>query len=979
MFRSTLTGLLLVCIAGHIAWAGTPADPLEARFQDPVDADKPWAYWWWVNGNVDEPTITRDLEALKQQGFGGLLMFDSRNYHDDLLPPPPPRMPFMSSRWRSLMRHSIAEARRLGLQMSVNLSSGAGALKGPWDVGDNAPKKLIWTAADISGGRQVRCILDRADRRWEIALLAVRHEAPGQAEHPADEVKLSGPWHEVAAAPKSPKKALEIVDLSARVDGQGQLAWDAPPGRWRLIRFAFTVMEGHETDVDILSSAAVEAYFNRMAGAFLEDAGAAAGRTLTHLYSVSWEGAVPSWTFGLEDEFRRYRGYDMRPWLAVLAGMTVQSPELSQRFERDYYRTLSDCFLHNCYGKLEDLTHAAGLRWHSESGGPWDRKLPSFRYADQLAFLGRNDMPQGEFWYPYRGLNRPPAMAGHIYGKPVIATEAFTHMKPHWTVYPAILKPGADAAFCDGINQFIWHTFTASPAEYGKPGIEYFAGSHLNPNVTWFAQSHAFIRYLARCQTMLRQGRFVADVCCYVGDQPYQHWGRGERWSTQATLTLGKGYSYDIVSSEVLLERLSVKDGRLVLPDGMSYGVLVVDLDDHTASPRVLRRILELARSGATVVLGDRRPDRAPGLRDHPACDAEVRRLADEIWGEEPGARSAGQGQLITGTEVDAVLRSRNTAPDYEGPWDYTHRRSDEMDIYFLSGEGDADCTFRVAGKEPELWDPQTGQARPAVCYRQTPDGRTIVPIHLPRDGSIFVVFRSPARQPHITAVSSPPDRLQIVGRIDGDVTLHCWQNGEYELATSAGAAIRISVSDVPAPLAIAGPWQVRFTPGWGAPESVVFDRLIAWNEHADPGIRFYSGTGVYHATFDLDARQAGGLVRLRLGEVHHIAEVRLNGKALGVVWTDPWTVDLTGVVKTGTNKLEIDVINTWVNRLIGDAGLPIENRYTKTNVTGRRSEGKHPHLSGYSPNDPLLKSGLIGPVHIEFGMRRDAKLNPRQ
>ena len=274
-------------------------------------------------------------------------------------------------------------------------------------------------------------------------------------------------------------------------------------------------------------------------------------------------------------------------------------------------------------------------------------------------------MPQGEFWYPERGFSRPVAMTANLYGRPLAAAEAFTHMQPHWSVYPAILKPCADVAFCDGINHLIWHTFTASPKEFGKPGIEYFAGSHLNPNVTWFEQSGAFLTYLARCQFMLRQGKPVVDVCCYTGDRPYLHWGRGEKWSANPTLTLDRGYTYDLINTPVLLERVSVANGRIVLPEGMSYSTLVLDLEDDTAPPSVLRKIIELVRSGGTVVLGQRRPTKASGLNGYPQCDEEVRRLADQLWGpagEAVGARTVGEGRVVGGVSLRDALAAPPTS-----------------------------------------------------------------------------------------------------------------------------------------------------------------------------------------------------------------------------------------------------------------------------------------------------------------------------
>jgi hypothetical protein len=960
---------------------------LAEAFRHPPATARPWVYWWWITGNVTEASIVRDLDAMQKNGIGGLLLFDARGYHEDHTPPPPPRTEFMSPQWRKMVQFALTEAHRRGIEVSINLSSCAGALRGPWNVSDDAPKKLVWASQEVQGPSRFVGLAPGKDwgRCWEVALVAVRMESSSQPPPKGSERKTPSPQLispervDKAASPGPSSKgrptdqpsAIEVIDLSAKLDAQGHLAWDVPEGQWTLLRFACVTMEGHDNDVDILSPAAVAAHFERMGRTLLADAGPAA-KALTHFYSVSWEGAAPTWTLGFDEYFQRLRGYAIRPYLPVLAGVTVKNREVSERFLRDYHKTLADCFMDHCYGTLRELCHRQGLKWHSESGGPWDRKLPSFEHADQLAFLGRNDMPQGEFWHLGRSFNRPPAMAAHIYGLPLAAAEAFTHMRPHWSGYPAVLKRDADAAFCDGVNHFIWHTFSASPEEFGKPGIVYFAGTHLNPNVTWWEQAGAFLAYLARCQFLLRQGRCVADVCCYTGDKPYLHWGRGEKWHAKPSLVLGKGYAYDLVNTEVLLKRLTVEDGHLVLPDGMRYRVLVVDLEDESVPPEALRRIAELAKAGATVVLGDRRPARAPGLTDYPACDDVIRRLAGELWGP-PGSpaqrQPLGKGKVCCGTGLDEALRAEGILPDFDGPWDYTHRRANDLDIYFVSGKGAADCTFRVQGKEPELWDPVTGRTQDAVCWRDAGHGRTLVPLRLPEGGSTFVVFRRPAGHRHL--VTAPPEGVEIVGRTAEGARVQIWKAGRFSLATSQERQTTVEAAALPSPFVLEGPWEVHFAKGWGAPESAVFERLLAWNEHPDPGIKFFSGTATYRKSFTLDASQASGLLRLHLGEVKYVAQVRLNGKALGVVWTDPWTVDLTGSARAGKNDLEIDVVNLWPNRLIGDAGLPESKRLTKTNA--RRDPaytGRWSHLRGYAPTDPLLPSGLLGPVRIEFGQQ---------
>ncbi len=967
------------------------AGDLDQAFRSPPDSAKPWAYWWWLNANVTKDSITRDLEEMKKKGIGGFLLFDVTAYGQHLVPSPPRRVEFMSPPWRQLVKHAMTEAHRFGLQMSMNLSTCGGALRAPWTTGQQAPKSLVWTSADVVGPKRMICVLPRRQgpQSWDVAIVAARIASDGAAASPASlattgsEIRFSNnsdQWQQAVLKPK-PVTTTEVIDLTDKLNAEGRLTWDVPEGRWRVIRFLSMVTKDAESDVDMLDSAAVEAHFNRLGRAILNDAGPLAGKTLTHFYSVSWEGAIPTWTFGFDRQFERYRGYPLRPYLPVLAGMTVKSPEVSQRFLRDFGRTLSDCFMHNCYTKLGELCHRAGLKWHSESGGPWRRDTLLFAHADALEFWGRNDMPQGEFWWPGTpavGNSNAiqAAMAAHIYGRPLASIEAFTHMRPHWSAYPASLKPGADAAFCDGINRFIWHTFSASPPEFGKPGIEYFAGTHLNPNVTWWEQAGAMLAYLARCQTMLQQGRFVADVCCYRSDKNYTMWDRNAR-TARPSLGLPKGYALDLINTEVLLERLSVKDGHLVLPGGMRYRLLWVDPADEPFPPEALRKIIQLAREGATVVLGPRRPQHAPGLKDYPACDEEVRRLASDLWsssGDRPWQRPVSKGKVIGGTGIEEVLKAEKIHPDLAGPWEYTHRRTDAMDIYFLAGTGTAECTFRVCEKEPEIWDPKTGAIRDAICYRTADDGRTTLPIRLPENGSIFVVFRRPAQAKRLVAMSGPDAGVEIEGRANSGVQVRLWRQGRFTFRTSSEKQVVLDEAAIPDAMPLAGPWAVRFAAGWGAPESAVFGKLVAWDKHPDDGIKHFSGTATYRRAFKLSAQQARSLVRLQLGDVKHIARVRVNGKDLGVVWTSPWTVDLTGTVKDGENALEIDVTNLWVNRLIGDAGLPENRRLTKTNIYLQKGDRTVKPYQGYSSKDPLVTSGLLGPVRLEFGQTREVR-----
>ncbi len=986
---------VLAVVATVVLSAGmAAADPaLEERFRSPRREDRPWAYWWWLNGNVDEATITRDLEAMKSLGFGGLLHFDVRGYHDDHVPPPPERTVVMSPRWRELMRHALREADRVGLEVSINLSMCAGALMGPWPSKADAPKKLIWTSAQVTGPARLDCTLPPipGEHSAEVALLAVRCPdsapvvPPHVHAHPAP--VWASPWRS-DVPPTNPPVLVEgePLDLTDKHDAEGRLTWEIPAGRWIMIRFAWTTAVGDpahagkvvtEYDVDVLDAAAVGRHFDRMGGALLEEAGELAGRTLTHFYSVSWEGAAPTWTGGFEDWFRARRGYPIRPWLPVLAGFAVGGAEAAARFVHDYHSALAEAMRDNFYGELQRRCHAVGLRWHAESGGPWNRALAAFARADQLAFLGRTDMPQGEFWFmegPRRGrapeFNRPAAMAAHIYGRPLAAAEAFTHMVRHWSEHPAVLKPLADHAFCDGINHLIWHTFTASPPEFGLPGIEYFAGSHLNPNVTWFPMARPFIEYLARCQTLLRHGRPVADLAVYVGERPYQHWGRGRRWSEVATLEAPAGHTYDLINTEVLLTRLECRDGDLALPEGLRYRALVVDLDDEILRPEPLRRVVELAEQGATLILGRRRPSASSSLADHPRSDAEVRELADRLWGPPGGDGGAephplGRGRVFRRTAVADALAHIGLQPDLDGLWDFTHRTDRHIDVYFVAGHGHAPATFRVTGRRPELWDPASGAIRTPDGWAPTADGRTLVHLRLPTNGSVFVVFRETTGG--FPAYDPPPTGVELSTMSNDAAHLRVWSAEAASWAVRPERVIPLP-TEVPAPIELAGPWIVTFEPGRGAPEQIRLDQLVDWTHHTHPGVRYFSGRAIYRTTVELDADRAAHPARLEFGGVGVIARITVNGRPLGILWTPPWHLELTGHLRSGPNEIEVEVANLWINRLIGDAALPPEQRITKTNVRLEPGNRTLRVFQGFAANDPLTPSGLIGPVRLRFG-----------
>jgi len=751
---------------------------------------------------------------------------------------------------------------------------------------------------------------------------------------------------------KSPRPARKglwqrgaTVDLTEFTDGEGHLTWEAPTGKWRVLRIGYT-LHGNMTkcvgsepvglEIDTMSAAAMEAHFAETGAKLIADAGPLVGKTLQYFHVDSWELGQPTWTPKMREEFQRRRGYDPLLFLPAVLGATVDDSETTRRFLADYRRTAADLVAANYYGRLRELTVAGGLRGtHPESGGPFFG-----HWIDALQCEGINDIPMGEFWkrkvepdgpitwHPNQNPTvKQAACAAHVYGKPVCQAEAFTYMGAgDWTSTLWNMKDIGDEAFCHGLTRYVLCFWVHQPKLNDIPGYQWVnVGTHFDPYITWWDMGHGWLRYIARCQQMLRQGRFVADFAYFRGeDIP----GFISPRNLQQPMRPA-GFDYDAMNPEVLLTRAAAEGGRLVLPDGMSYRYLVLPHDaSWNVSPIVLEKIKELAEGGVTII--GPRPTAAVGLTEYPQRDQQVKKLADAMWGAEgtaSGNRKAGSGRVIWGQSLEKVVQTDGLAPAVEfrdvspgARLDWIHRRDGDREIYFLSNQSRvataAEVVFRIGGKQPELWDAVTGQIRNLPNWRAE-DGRTAVPLAFAPRESYFVVFRKTAQAGSSKDAKNFPE-LEPVAEI-------------------------------------AGPWQVSFDPKWGGPESAVFEKLEDWAKRPEEGIRFYSGTATYRQAFDLPETSRGENARiyLDLGRVENLARVRLNGKDMGVVWTAPWRVEITDAVKPTGNKLEIDVVNLWPNRLIGDAALPPEQRLTKTNVTT------------YKKDSSLLPSGLLGPVWV--------------
>jgi len=807
-----------------------------------------------------------------------------------------------------------------------------------------------------------------------------------------------------------------VVDLTSRMGADGSLTWDVPPGEWTILRIGYTptgatngasTVEGLGLDCDKLRREGAEAVFAGMLDKLLAENQAYRGKSLTWFHSDSWESGPQNWTEGLQNQFRNRCGYDLLPFFPVLAGgHVVDSVAVSDRFLWDFRRLLADLILTEFVKPMREMCHARGVGFTCEATG-----RQQF-LNDPIAYQSETDLPMGEFWvgemYP-RPDCKASASTGHTYGKEVIGAESYTSTggtHGWWLDHPYSLKAEGDEAFCTGINHIVFHRYVHQPWLDRKPGMAWagmggsvMTGPHSGIGInfertqTWWEQGAAWLQYIARCAYLLRKGSFVADICYSTGEgvpNAIIRWNRhldalpeGRDPSTVTQRGLARcgalppepplGYDYDGCDQKMLMQ-MSVRDGRVTLPNGMSYAVLVLP-PQPAMTPQLAGKIKDLLQAGATVVA--RKPYSSPSLRAYPECDREVHRLADELWGEADNSatvnRSIGRGKLLWGTPLDEVLQAAGVPQDFhytsaqpQADVHYIHRQWGDAEVYFVSNQLYRDevlsCTFRVGGKTPELWQPETGEIRKVAFYSQK-GGSTTLPLRLGPAESVFVVFREAASTRSV--VSAAPLGMAVGSEFElslgtsGSIEGTAWDSGRYTIRDSRGEERKIEPK-VPAPLAVGGPWILRFPPGLGAPAEIQLSKLISWTDHPDDGVRYFSGTAEYTAQIDIPGALVGDDYRavLDLGEVKEIAEVAVNGRTVRTLWKPPFRAEVTKLLKPGTNRLTIHVTNLWANRLVGDSKLPTDQRVSWSTW--------NPYTSDFK----LLPSGLLGPVTLRIGRR---------
>ncbi|MEN8118173.1 MAG: glycosyl hydrolase [Bacteroidota bacterium] len=771
----------------------------------------------------------------------------------------------------------------------------------------------------------------------------------------------------------------DIQVITDKLDANGVLTWDIPEGEWEIIRYVMSntgerlkipnpKSDGYATDH--LSAEATKNHINYMTERLEKKFGDLKISSVDNFYLPSYEVVGLLWTYDLVEQFKGYRNYDITKYLPALNGYIIKDEETTGRFLYDYQRTMGDLLIDAFYITANETAHERGMAIKAEAAGPGApiHKVP----VEALSAMNSIDQMQGEFW-PWRenwdGLwvVKETACASHIYGEDkIVHMESFTGFR-HWMDGPVDLKPSADRAFCEGMNHIVWHMAEHTPPEGGFPGAVYHAGAHFNVNLVWWNQMKPWIDYLARTSYMLQQGKFVGDIVYYYGN-------KGANFiQPKYTYTNFEGYDFDVTNLDVMLNRMDVKDGNIVLPDGLSYEVLVLPAqEDITVS--ALKKVKELAEKGATVI--GMKSTKATGLFEADKNDAEVKKLASAMWGDIDGVKvtenKVGEGRIIFGKEVKTVLAEMGVTYDFsytgEGvDLDYIHRRTANNEVYFVRNEKDSKAnfkaTFRVQNATPELWNPSTGEKTPVLAYEVSDKGITI-DMDLDKMGSVFVVFTD-GEGDYVKSITGDANIVALSGE---SISVEAFKNEKISVVTTDDKSLSVDVTTIPAADEVTGEWNIEFLrKNFGAPESTKTTELKSLSDFDEKGIKYYSGESKYTNTVTVDAKKLteGNKVYLDLGDLWLTGDVTVNGQFTGNVWKAPYVIDVTKQVKAGENTLEIVIANTWSNRLIGDAKNPNDKPFCKTNIDGNEtSEADAWEIV------PLRKSGLFGPVKLVYSAK---------
>lgn len=972
-----------------------PADVLQSDFINPPVSAKPYVWWHWMGSNFSKTGITKDLEAMKAQGIGGATIFNIasavQESHVPTLNNPWPEQTYRSPAYWEAIQHAAAEAKRLGLEIGLHNTAGYSTTGGPWIDQERGMKKLVWK----------RIVVKDRDKSF----IKISQPDPVTSDGWGSKGLPPAPstWYKdiaYLAIPLADSARFNMEqDFTSYFDTSGIQIKALPTGDWIIYRLGYAPtmsvphplpddIIGKTFEADKMSAAQSEYHWNQVLDPVKKYLGQYLGNSFKHMLIDSYEAGYQNWTPDFRDQFIKIKGYDPLPWiLSFTSSITNEynvsnngtapvedkririSEEQTARFDWDYKDVINQLYFENGWNIGKKKLQEAGLQLQFEAyGGPFSTPEGS----------AMADIPMGEFWSNQKGsIGNNITAAARAAGRTIVGAEAFTGSPAlsQFTEDPAFLKPSATGAFASGVNRLILHHWVHQPFDdQYQPGMGMgWWGTHFGRNQTWAVPGKAFFTYLARTQAMLQYGEQVADYLCLE--------------------TPLNDRSDVIAKNDFLQQEIKVADGKLILASGRIYPFIVLPKGNKIL-PEVLQKLKQLVKQGATIV--GSKPNQSLSLKNFPACDTEVLSMANELWG------SGKQNQFGKGfvfKNINDAIAKFSMVPDYSIEQadsaqliKLLHRTGKNGEVYFVANVHSKPqsivVSFNIKNRQPEIWQAENGSITNAPIWK-VENGRTWVQLKLNDFQSAFIVFRKPASK------ADHPTAFQIIEGNPG-VDIKATSNNQSFISSPAKAKVTVTYAsgktntltiNKATEVEINGSWKLKMQPKLEASFLVDFPSLADFSKHDDQRIRYFAGTAVYTKSISIDGAhlKAGKQVILDLGTVNDIVAVKINGKAMGVLWYPPYTMDVSGNVKAGINNLEIAVTNNWANRLIGDEQEPIDFEWGPDRGTNGRAMKAYPEWfiqnqprpsKGrktfsiwyyYRKDSPLKPAGLAGPVRLIY------------
>lgn len=887
--KAAVTAAFAVCSLTAAAQATWPAVTQQA---------KPWARWWWEGSAVNPQDLTWNLQSYQKAGLGGLEItpiYGLRGHEKEFIP-------FLSPKWMDMLQYTLQEAKRLNL--GIDLANATGwPFGGPWVTDADASKELFWKTYEVKGGEKL------AEKIGFIQQPFVRSEAgrrnineikqPVSSNTNLQELAID----QVRFEKQLPLTALmayndagEAINLTGKVNSNGQLDWTAPGGgNWRLYALfqgdhgkmvERAAPGGEGLVIDHFSKPALTHYLARFDEAFKGEKVSGIRSFFNDSYEVDDAQGQGNFTPHLFDEFARRRGYDLRTQLPALFGKAT--PELNSRVLYDYRETISELLLDNFTKPWHDWAKSKGALIRNQSHGSPSNILDLYAAIDIPETEG-NDILRFKF----------ATSAAHVSGKPLASSESATWLHDHFLSSLGDVKQSIDKYFVGGVNHVFYHGINYSPKDAAWPGWLFYAAVHFQQTNPFWQYFPALNHYIARCQSFLQQGKPSSDVLIYYpladsfsqtgGTALLKHYDalkpdfNGTGFATTAQQMLAKGYAFDFISDKQIVALQ--QNGSQLLTGGISYQTIL--LPDCRYIPLVtLQKIFELARAGATVMVYKNLPADVPGYGTLAQRQKNFKALIATLQFT-PGSNgiktaTLGKGKLVMADDVNTLLDAagvkRETLTD-EG-LQFTRRANASGYSYFISNPG---------SKAVQAWVPLTVKAGSATIFNPMLEQSGLAHVQKQANGATSIYLQLQPGESCIvqTSAQAMPGKTYAYYQPEGK------------------------------PTELNGNWTIRFTDGGPTlPPVINTKKLVSWTELGNAETKTFSGMAAYTTTFAKPQGKAA-MWQLNLGKVHESAEVYLNGAKMGTLLGPNYSINIPASALKITNRLEIRVANLMANRII--------------------------------------------------------------